>query len=171
MRHFDIGRAYEACAPAAFRRARRLLDDEDEAWDVVHEVFEKMVRNPPSSHAGMEAMRYVYRATTHACINRWKRRGIRSDESIAEGLKMVAAPAQSPEAMTTARSVLAAIGEQLDETEQQIVVLHYIDGLSQAQTAQVLGVWRRTIGRRIRNIEKKVRALDDSRGERSCSQE
>ena len=67
--------------------------------------------------------------------------------------------------------MLAAIGEQLDETEQQIVVLHYIDGLSQAQTAQVLGVWRRTIGRRIRNIEKKVRALDDSRGERSCSQE
>ena len=34
----DLHAVYEACAPAAIRRARALLGNQADAWDVVQEV-------------------------------------------------------------------------------------------------------------------------------------
>ena len=142
---------YVACAPLAFRRARRLLDDEAEAWDVVHEVFERIARNPAALRSEDHPMTYVYRATVNACINRWKRRRVRADARAASALALESFE-DNPADATEARNLLAALWDRLDDTGRSVLVLRYVDGLPQEEVADVLGLWRRTVGRRLNQI-------------------
>lgn len=157
----DLEAIYRTCAPLAFRRARRLLDDESEAWDVVHEVFERMARHPGSVGRRAQPMTYVYRATVNACINRWRHRDVRRDPENTFVVASLFEGERNIEQAAAARSLLAALWAQLDETDRQIVVMYHVDGLPQSEIADALSIWRRTVGRRLRRIRSLAEGLSD----------
>jgi DNA-directed RNA polymerase specialized sigma24 family protein len=77
LRDSPIRDAYEACAPSSFRRARELLGNEADAWDVVHKVFCRLAESDLLARAQPRPMAYVYRATTNACLNELEARRVR----------------------------------------------------------------------------------------------
>lgn len=156
----SLAEIYDSCAPGAFRRARHLLGNDEEAWDIVQGVFEKMARNPGCLRGDAKPMTYVYRATTNACINRWKWRGARTDARAVAALRIQAESGAQGQGQLLARQLLEVLWDRLDETDQKIVTLHFIDGLPQAQVAEVLGIWRRTVGRRLSKIQRLARELE-----------
>ncbi len=147
----ELARLYTRHAPAVFARARRLLGDETQAWDVTHDVFVRLAarRKPPRA-----PVRYLYRAVTNACIDRWRRADGRWAVPLDE-----APGTRDPRQAALARSVLRALWADLDETDRRIAVLRFVDGLPQREIASILGIWRRTVGRRLDRIIARARAL------------
>lgn len=147
----ELTELYTRYGPIALARARRLLGDEALAWDITHDVFVRLsARRAPTR----QPVRYLYRAITHACIDAWRRAEVRRPVELDADLA-----GADPFAATLARDVLRAVWHELDETDQQIVVLRFVDGLPQSEIAEILGVWRRTVGRRLKRIEGRARAL------------
>ncbi len=106
-------------------------------------------------------MTYVYRGTVNECLNRWQKRAVRQDpvnqQSVAQAFDAPASEASGLEA----RQLLDRLWEKLDALDRQIVVMCFVDDLAQDEVATLLGVWRRTVGRRLDRIRKLTRALNE----------
>src|SRR5438270_1806274 len=135
--------AYELCAPSAFRRARELLGSDADAWDVVHKVFCRIAEGNLVARIQSRPMVYVYRATTNACLNEIAARRVRERSIPGGGGAAPAAPSET----VHARELLEKLDRRLDDLDRRVLVLSFHDGLSQEEIADVLGVWRRTVGR------------------------
>lgn len=135
-------------APAVHRRARALLRDESEAWDVVQEVFKKLAESPRAFRREAQPMTFLYRATTNHCLNllraqRVRQRTLPADDAAYE-------PARAD-----ARDLLEALLARLDDRALEIATLHFFDGLTQEEIVPVVGLSRKTVGRELQ----KIRAL------------
>jgi RNA polymerase sigma-70 factor (ECF subfamily) len=142
----ELRSLYEAYAPIIHRRASGLLRDETEAWDVVHEVFQKLLESESAFRREARPMTYVYRVTTNLCLNRLRAQRVR-----------VHAPADpEPEAAhlgsSDARDLLRALLDQLDERALQIATLHFFDGLTQEEIGDVVGLSRKTVGKELEAV-------------------
>ena len=136
---------YALCAPAAYHRALGLLGSEADSWDVVQEVFCKLAQGR-AFDAADRPMAYVVRATTNTCLNVLAARKVR--EGFVPGEQSVQGAAN----LVHARDLLAKLGPHLDVTDREILFLTFYDGLSQEQIAELLGIWRRTVGRRMARL-------------------
>jgi RNA polymerase sigma-70 factor (ECF subfamily) len=150
----EVERLFVQFAPVVFRRARRLLARDADAWDVVQEVFERMLSHGASFRGEARPMTWVYRVTTNVALNLLRGRRLREPvltlvtEDVATGVDDV-----------EARQLLAKWMERLGERELEIASLLYIDGLTQQEVADVLQLSRKTIGREVDELRAKLEAL------------
>ena len=151
----ELEALYAQCAPVIFRRARALLGRDADAWDAVQEVFERMLHHGQAFRGEARPMTWVYRITTNVCLNVIRGRSLREPM-----LSVVAAEEPSVGLESTeARDLLRRWVAHLDERELTVATLLYIDGLSQDEVADVLGMSRKTIGREVAELRKKAEAL------------
>lgn len=150
----EVERLFVQFAPVVFRRARRLLARDADAWDVVQEVFERMLSHGASFRGEARPMTWVYRVTTNVSLNLLRSRRLR------EPLLTVAGDdAASGVDGVEARQLLSKWTERLDERELEIASLLFIDGLTQQEVAEVLQLSRKTIGREVDELRAKLEAL------------
>ena len=151
----SLRHAYEACAPSAFRRARELLGNEEDAWDVVQRVFCRLAESDLLARIQMRPMPYVYRATTNACLNELQARRVRG-RAIPRRSTTTTEQVEG----VHARQLLQKLDERLDDMDRRILILSFYDGLPQEGIAEVLGIWRRTVGRRLSRVRALVEELE-----------
>ncbi len=154
-----LGRAelealYARHAPVVFRRARVLLGRDADAWDVVQEVFERMLTAGSTFRGEARPMTWVYRITTNLCLNHLRSRKLREP-----ALAVVSGEPSVDAAAAEARELLGRWLEHLDERELAVATLLYVDGLTQDEVADVLGVSRKTIVREVAELRRKAEAL------------
>lgn len=140
-RSFDA--LYRAHAPAVFRRARRLLGSEADAQDVVSDVFTSLYERP-EQYAGRSALStFLYSMTTHVCLNRIRsqRRRARLLENGHHATSAASHPA-APDRAAQLRELLQRMPDPLG----QVAVYYYLDELTQAEVAELLGCSRRHVG-------------------------
>jgi RNA polymerase sigma-70 factor (ECF subfamily) len=145
---------YRRYAPVVFRRARRFVALDAEAWDVVQEVFEKLLVAGDGFRGEARPMTWVYRITTHVALNHLRARGVRDRTAL---------PAPEPTADMSdveARNLLAVWVRHLTERELTVATLLFIDGLTQEEVADTLGLSRKTIGRDVEALRAKVTQLE-----------
>ncbi len=157
----ELQRLYGQLAPAIYRRARLLLGREADAWDVVQEVFEKMLAMGEGFRGESQPMTWAWRITTHLCLNQLRARKLREPK-----LHLVRSdePTGDPGGVEV-RQLLRVWLSGLDEREQQIATLLFIDGLTQEDAADVLGLSRKTIGREVEQLRQKAASLGALPGE------
>jgi RNA polymerase sigma-70 factor (ECF subfamily) len=155
-RESEIRLIYEACAPASFRRARALLGNEADAWDAVQEVFCRLAQSDALAIARSWPMAYVYRATTNACLNELQARRVRDRQRLAPDPSLSSTAGEA----VHARDLLEKLDARIDDLDRRILILAFYDGLPQEQIADVLGVWRRTVGRRLQRLREVVAELE-----------
>jgi RNA polymerase sigma-70 factor (ECF subfamily) len=150
----SVAENYRRYGPLVFRRALFLLSDEADAWDVVHDVFAKVLDGTAPSEL-QQPLHYFYRSTTRACLNRLRARGVRvaADPSLRTLLPVVYP--SNPEATAQLKRVLA----DLTERQAQVAVLHFGDGMKQEEIAEVLAISRRTVCRDLEDIRQRMQAL------------
>ncbi|MER2561564.1 MAG: sigma-70 family RNA polymerase sigma factor, partial [Myxococcaceae bacterium] len=136
----ELDQLYRRHAPSVFRRARRLLGRDSDAWDAVQEVFQKMVTAHQSFRGEARPMTWLYRITTNISLNMLRSRSLREPA----GLTVIDEQADGQEALET-RDLLQAWLEGLTEREQEVATLLFIDGLTQEEVADVLQLSRKTI--------------------------
>lgn len=144
---------YARYSRSVFRRARTLLGDSDAAKDATQEVFLRVMRAEPGDGFGEEPMAWLYRTTTNLCLNSLrdvKRRGELLTERRGDDTSK-----DNQDARILVRRILAQVPEDL----QEVAIYHYVDELSQAEIAEILGVSRRTIGNRLASFHSLVGEL------------
>lgn len=120
-----------------------MLGNSADAHEVVHDVFLSLYERP-EQYAGKSSLNtFLYSAITHACLNRLRNGGNR--RRLLEETQRIPHPemlAASPEQAAVLRSVL----EQMPEPLAQVSVYYYLDELSHADIARIMGCSSRHVG-------------------------
>jgi RNA polymerase sigma-70 factor (ECF subfamily) len=143
-----IEAVYRQHGHSVLRRARRILGIEEEAMDVLQDVFASLMADPDQLRARPSVTSWLYGATTHLCLN-LLRNGRNRERLLATGVLPVAQPEPAGEDWAAVRQMLARMPEEL----ARVAAYHHFDGMSHAEIAGVLGCSRRTVG----NILERVR--------------
>lgn len=135
----------ERLLPRVFGHAARLLGDRAEAEDVAQEAMMRLWRLAPDWRQGEAQVRtWLYRVTANLCTDRLRRRrGVGLDE-IAEPEDP--APSVADNMLTRARDdALQAALNRLPDRQREAVVLRHIEGLSNPEIAEIMGIGLRAV--------------------------
>lgn len=135
----DLAALYRLHGAMVLRRSRRLLRDDAAAQDAVQDVFLKLHEcRQEFQESGLVSWLYV--VTTNLCLQRLRAMATR------ERLNGALAPETSARArgadLVLARSVLATLPEEL----ATVAVYRFIDEMTHAEIAELLGCSRRHVG-------------------------
>jgi len=143
----DVDALYQRYGPMVLRRCRRLLRDEDEALDVMQEVFVRVLR-----HRDSLSDRYpsslLFRIATNLSLNRLRDRRRQPALPGDEVLHRIAVRGDLDAPLRLER----LLGRHPEST-RTMAVLHYVDGMTLEQVARecrmsVSGVRKRLRGLR-----------------------
>ncbi|WP_343115970.1 RNA polymerase sigma factor [Ostreiculturibacter nitratireducens] len=130
----------ERLAPLAFRLARRMLGDEAEAEDVAQEAMLRLWQAAGSWRAGeAKVSTWLYRVASNLATDRLRRRrGVGLDaagdpEDERPGVVQELIAADRAAALETALMALP-------DRQRQAVVLRHLEGLSNPEIAEVMGL-------------------------------
>lgn len=151
----DIDDLYRRHAGMVFRRVRRFFPDEAEAEEVVHEVFMRAIEKRDTFQGQSSPTTWLYSVTTRLCLNRLRDRKRRAEklELNAELPGLRPSKARDQEATLLLEQLLG----QLDEQSLAMATYYFVDGMSHAEIARIMGVSRRTIGNRIEELRSDAR--------------
>ena len=142
---------FNRCFPPAMRMAMSLLHDEDEARDVVHEVFLKLweSKTKPDNPTA-----FIIRSVRNASLNRTNMLDTR--EKIRRKIALEPPPDDFDYEQQN-NEVLSAITLILSPREQEVVDRIYSEGMSYKQAAENLGVSVAAINKNVVAALKKLR--------------
>lgn len=149
---------YHLCYQPAFRLAFTMLHNEDEARDVVNDVFLRLweskspIENPKA---------FLIRSVRNTCLNQINRHSIREK---VENRLMLNIPSNEVDINQRNEEVLLAVKCLLTVREQQIIEKIYSEGLSYKETAEILNISISTVNKNIVSALKKLRTYFKTSG-------
>lgn len=152
-----ITELYDQYGPVILRRSLKLLRDQDGAKDATHDVFLKLLRELPRETHPKAVLAWVYRTTTHHCLNILRetgRRRRREFQAAALTWDVVAAPDQD---RVPQRLLAADVLSRFDAMTRAVAVAVLVDGMTHEEVAVALNVSRKTVGRKIAGFLEQAR--------------
>lgn len=153
--------AYLRYAPALQRKAERILQNREDAQDIVQTLFVDLLQD------GVEApeLAYLYRAVTNRCLNMLRDKATRARLLARHDLALRGPVRTSCEDRSIDLDLLGKLADELDREHAEVLVFHFFDDMSQAEIAELTGVSRKTVGVRLARIRALVaELLGQSRG-------
>jgi RNA polymerase sigma-70 factor (ECF subfamily) len=143
--------------PMVIRRCQRLLGNAEEARDAAQDVFVRLVQHRARLD-GAYPSSLMYRMATNVCLNRIRERSRRptTDE---ERLLARIATADEPGAQSHARMMLDRLFARQPESSRAMAVLHFVDGLTLEQVAEVTGLSVSGVRKRLRRLRESLREV------------
>jgi RNA polymerase sigma-70 factor, ECF subfamily len=149
-----VGDVYQRYGALLARRCRLLLRDAAQADDAVQELLSVLLRRGEGLRAAESPYRWLCRVADRTCIDLLRRgRRLRTAVDIDALDTVGVAPGMDPEARC---AVLESLG-LLDDAQQSLAIMLFVDGLSQGEAADELGVSRVTINKRAQEIRSRLR--------------
>jgi RNA polymerase sigma factor (sigma-70 family) len=151
----DVEAMYRSYGHSVLRRARQILANDDEASEVLQEVFAGLVARPSQFDGRSAPSTFLYAVTTHACLARLRDRKNRTrllDEHVKPWTSDV--DPRSPAVVAIVRAELALLSDE----EARAAVYYHLDGMSHAEIGELLGCSRRHVGNLLERVERRVAA-------------
>lgn len=149
--------AYQRFVPPIRAKCQRLLGRSGEAEEVVQETFLRLwqaaIPLPPAAEP-RAVMAWLYRTCTHLAIDRLRSRQRRSraPDNVLETLPC----SIQLDAWLSTKQVLRELASRMPADELQAAVLCRVDGLSQAEAAEVLETSERTLRRLLAGFDQRA---------------
>ena len=145
---------YQRYGALLSRRCRLLLRDPAQADDAVQELLSVLLKRGEGLRAADSPYRWLCRAADRSCIDLLRRgKHLRMAIDIDELDPVGVAPGMDPEA----RCAVVESLEKLDEGQQSLAIMLFVDGLSQGEAAEELGLSRVTVNKRAQEIRARLR--------------
>ncbi len=148
----DVEALYRRYGHSVLRRARQILGSDDDASDMVQEIFAGLVARPAQFDGRSAPSTFLYAVTTHACLARLRDRRNRLrliDEHVRQWIDE--ADRGSPDARAAVQAVLA----QLPDDEASAAIYYHLDGMSHAEVAEVMDCSPRHVGNLLARVAEK----------------
>ena len=134
-----------------------MLKDGDEAQDVAQETFVRLWKSGLPLDDVRRVSSWVYRTATHLAVDRLRRNAIgtevRGIEADAEGV--------GTDTQIQHRQLLTQLATKLPRDELELAILTRVDGLTQPETAEVLGVSERTVRRMLVRLDARLSEMSN----------
>ena len=132
-----------------------MLQNRDDAEDVVHGLFVDLLSKGQTD----PELPYLYRAVTNRCINlargRENRRRLRErQEPALRGPVRVRCDEH-----VIGLDLMLKLLARLDRRSREIVAYRYVDEMTQQEIAELMGVSRKTVGKRLVKIRREVERM------------
>jgi RNA polymerase sigma-70 factor (ECF subfamily) len=155
MRKREISALHQRFGGVLYDFCVRLLHDRSEAEDALQEVFLNAYRAYDSFTFGESRLPWLYRIASNTCfkiIRTRKRKGAVLIEDTDRQASHDAHPADA----LHAKRVLEQLASDLDERGFQILVSHFISGMTQDEIAASLGISRRAVVKRLTALRRQA---------------
>jgi RNA polymerase sigma factor (sigma-70 family) len=152
----DVATLYLQYGASVLRRASQILRSDDEAHEVLQDVFARLLARPEILDRARDPSTFLYAVTTNACLNR-----MRNQRHRAHLVEREVAPWQHDVAPGSSddRAIVLDLLDKLPEDQAGAAIYYYLDGMSHGEIADVLGCSRRHVGNLIDRLQTRVRQL------------
>ena len=139
---------------------RRLCGNDQDAEDLTQKTFAKVWSSLPSFRGRSSFSTWVHGIAYHVCVDARRKRN-HLDTMTDAWWETCVADGPSPLEHTAEREMttqLYGLVERLEEGVREVVHLHYYQGLSLQETAEVLGIATSTVKYRLRQALETLKA-------------
>ena len=150
----DIEALYERYGPMVLRRCRQLLREEEDALDVMQDVFVNLIRHRQRLQARHPSS-LLYRIATNLSLNRIRDR---RREPARPGDETLHAIAHHPD--RDAPLLLDRLFGRHPESTRTMAVLHWVDGMTLQEVASECGMSVSGVRKRLRGLQATLRLLE-----------
>ena len=152
----DIAAWYEKYGPMVIRRCRKILKNNDEAMDAVHDVFVNLLKGKNALHDRFPSS-LLYTMATNVCLNRLRKekRKVLWDFSDGEDAGFLVFDEGFDEA--EARHLMEAILKGESETSRAICFMHYADGMTFKEIGEAVGLSTAGVWKQLEAFKHRVR--------------
>ena len=145
---------YQRFGALLSRRCLLLLRDQAQADDAVQELLSVLLRRGEGLRVADSPWKWLARAADRTCIDLLRRgKHLRTAVDIDDLDPVGVAPGMDPEA----RCAVVESLQRLDEDQQLLAIMLFVDGLSQGEAALELGLSRVTINKRAQELRARLR--------------
>lgn len=155
QRKRDLAALHAQFAGVLYDFCFRLLGDKSEAEDAVQEVFLNAYRSFDSFTFGESRLPWLYRIASNTCfkfMRTRRRKGLHLIEDTDRNAGVNLHPADT----LHARRMLQKVVDDLDQRGFDILVGHFLSGMSQEEIGDMLGISRRAVVKRLAALRKQV---------------
>ncbi len=153
---------FERYSGAVHRRCLRLLGDREMARDATQDVFTKLLANRRLERLD-RPLNFLYRSATNTCIDLMRRQKTRGGTVPLLETDLMA-PSESGRIL--ARSLLEKCMRRLPRRAIEVAFAVHMDGMTQDEAAEELGVSRKTVQRDLAQV---TAILQETTGERGST--
>lgn len=145
---------YLRYGPALLRKCERMLGNRPDAEDVVQALFIDLLRKDKTD----VGLPYLYQAATRRCLNLMRDSRRRAELLAEHGDALVPHQSSVDERVISAQIVRQLVG-LLDAETAEIVVYAHLDRMSQDEISDLVGLSRKTVGKRLAKARSQAEAL------------
>ena len=139
----DVAELFAAYGPAVFRRCRALLGSDDAAHDAVQEVFMRSLDRAATFRGDAAPFSWLYAIATTYCLQQLRNARARGEKLAHLPIETSSVPGSDD------RLLWEAILSQVDPATQRIAFLRHVDGLTLEEVAEVVGLTRKTVSKKL----------------------
>jgi RNA polymerase sigma factor (sigma-70 family) len=135
-KEIDIEAYYIRYGPMVLRRCRRMLKDEQSAYDAMHEVFLKILSNHDRL-TGTHPSALLYRIATNVCLNRIRDERKYAFSEYLDILHHISFFGKASAHVSALSLLEYVIGEEKEST-RKIAVMYFINGMTIKEIAETM---------------------------------
>jgi RNA polymerase sigma-70 factor, ECF subfamily len=147
---------YRTYGGAIYARCRRILGDHPTAQDATQETFLRVHRHIDRVPDPQNVLRWIYRIATNYCLNEIRGRKLRP--APLEQLPESQLPGAADDPIAE-RQLVQRLVHHVPEKLRTVAWLYHVDGLEQAEVAEILGISRRTVVNRLGEFQERARRV------------
>lgn len=151
----DIESYYVRYGPMVLRRCRRMLKNEQSAYDVMHEVFLKVLSNK-NRLTGEYPSALLYRIATNLCLNKIRNERKHTLNKYLDILHNTSF-FENEEESTSALNLLSYILDKEKETTRQIAVMYFLNGMTIKEIAKTKNLSISGVHKHLDKLRRKIR--------------
>jgi RNA polymerase sigma factor (sigma-70 family) len=152
--------AYERYGRALVRRASRLVGNVEDARDLVQGLFADLYGR---ADVPLE-LPSLYRAITHRALSFLRDESTRARLLERHDAALAPPPRTKCDDHVIGVDLLAKLVQELGEGELVVLTYRYMDDMTQDEIATLLGLSRKTVGKRLDRVRDAVRRLAGADG-------
>ena len=151
----EFERLFKDNYPHMYRMAFSMVENAEDAKDVVHQVFTQVWKGKPRV-ADKSIRGYLLAATRNQCLHLLRSRQLQ--RQMEEELQRDTAASENEEREELLQQLQQVIDNNLTEQDRRVLSLHYEDEMTYEETATVLGISASAVNKHITRSLAKIRS-------------